>query len=174
MKTRLKDTKAQVAKLSKAPKTPAATGTARRELEAWKFENVGKFKNVDTVKHVWCKYHRSKSTEGVGGIYMKLPHNHPEWKGQRYAGRLAWKKVGKDKRAAECKSSEYGPNPASSTSVNSTKLSLAKSFKTALTSRVHMFDLKANYLVNQAVKEAEEKDGAKNPLKNIRSGVHGL
>ena len=39
--TDLKDIKSQFAKLSKAPNTPAATGTARRGLESWKFENVG-------------------------------------------------------------------------------------------------------------------------------------
>ena len=38
-----------------------------------------------------------------------------------------------------------------------------KSFKTALTSKVHMSDMEVNYLVDQAVKEAEYKDGAKNP-----------
>ena len=37
LKTELKDTKAQVDKLSKARKTPTATGTARIGLEAWKF-----------------------------------------------------------------------------------------------------------------------------------------
>ena len=76
--TELKDTKAQVAKLSKAPKTPAATGTAWRGLEAWKFENVRKFKNVDNVKHGWCKEHGHKDTEGVGWMYIKFPHEHPE------------------------------------------------------------------------------------------------
>ena len=53
--TKLKDTKLQFSKLSKAPKTPAATGTAQRGLKAWKFENVRKFKTVDNVNHVWCK-----------------------------------------------------------------------------------------------------------------------
>ena len=36
-------------------------------------------------------------------------------------------------------------------------------FNTALTSRVHMSGVEANYIVNQSVKEAEDKDGAKNP-----------
>ena len=132
--TELKDTKAQVAKLPKAPKTPAATGTSQRGLKAWKFENVGKFKTVDNVKHVWCKEHGRKDTEGVGGMYMKFPPDHLEWKAQRDAGRLAWKERRKDKISPKCKASESGPNPASSTSANSATLSLAKSFKTALTS----------------------------------------
>ena len=51
--TKLKYTKAQVSKLSKAPKTPTATSTSQRVLGAWKFENVGKFKTVDNVNHVW-------------------------------------------------------------------------------------------------------------------------
>ena len=79
---------------------------------------------------------------------MKSPHNHPEWKAQRDAGRLAWKEGRKDKRAAKRKASESGPNPASSTPANSTTLSLAKSFNTALTSRVHMYDVEENYLVD--------------------------
>ena len=70
-------------------------------------------------------------------------------------------------RASKCKASESGPNPASSTSANSATLSLAKSFKTALTSKVHISDMEANYLVDQAVKEAEDKDSAKNPPEKI-------
>ena len=62
LKTELKDNKSQVAKISKAPNTPAATGTARRGFEAWKFENIRKFKTVDNVKHVWCKEHGHKDT----------------------------------------------------------------------------------------------------------------
>ena len=77
-------------------------------------------------------------------MYMKLLHNNPEWKAQRDAGRLAWKEGRKDKRAAKRKASESGPNPVSSNSTNSATLSLAKSFKTALTSRVHMSDVEAN------------------------------
>ena len=94
---------------------------------------------------------------------MKLPHDHPEWKDQRYVGRLVWKDGRKYKRSAKRKASEYGPNPTSSTSTNSATLYLAKSFKTALTSIVHMSGVEANYLVDQAVKEVEDKDGAKNP-----------
>ena len=30
-------------------------------------------------------------------MYMKFPHDHPEWKAQRDAGRLAWKEGRKDK-----------------------------------------------------------------------------
>ena len=149
--TELKDTKAQVAKLSKAPKTPSTTGNAWRRLEAWKFENVGKFKTVDNVKHVWCKEHGRKDTDGVGGMNMKLPHKHLEWNPQRDAGRIDCKEGRKDKRAAKCKASESGPNPASSNSANSATLSLAKYFKTALTSRFHMSDVEANYLVDQAM-----------------------
>ena len=104
---------------------------------------------------------------------MKFPHDHPEWKSQRDAGRLAWKEVQKDKRDAKRKASESGPNPAYSTSTNSSTLSLAKSFKTVLTYRVHMSNVEANYLVDQTAKEAEYKDGAKNPPTKISSGVHG-
>ena len=89
--TELKDTKAQVAKLLKAPKTPAATGTAWRGMETWKFRNVGKLKTVNNVKRVWCKEHGHKDTYGVGGMCMKFPHEQPEWKAQRDTGRLAWK-----------------------------------------------------------------------------------
>ena len=78
-------------------------------------------------------------------------------------GRLAWKEGWKDKRSAKREASESGPNPASSTCANSATLSLAKSFRTELTSRVHMSDVEANYLFNQAVKEAEDKDNTKNP-----------
>ena len=106
-------------------------------------------------------------------MYMKFPHDHPEWNAQRDASRLAWKEGRKYKRSAKRKASESGPNPASSTSANSNTLYLAKSSETALTSRVHMYDVEANYLINQEVREAEDKDGAKNPPKNIRSGVHG-
>ena len=171
--TELKNTKAQVPKLSKAPKTPAATGTDQRGLEAWKFENVRKFKTVDNVKHVWCKEYGRTDTYGVGRMYMKFPHDHSEWKAQRDGGRLAWRERRKYKRAAKRKASQYRPNPASSTYTNSATLSLAKYFKTALTSRVHMSDVEANYLVDQTAKEAEYKDGAKNPPTKISSGVHG-
>ena len=58
--------------------------------------------------------------------------------------------------------SKSGPNPVSSTSANSATLSLAKFFKTALTSKVHMSNVEKNYLVDQAVKEAEDKDVTKN------------
>ena len=96
-------------------------------------------------------------------MYMKFLHGQLEWKAQRNAGRIAWKEGRKDKRAAKRKASESGPNHASSTSANSATLSLAKSFKKVLTSKVHMSDVEANYPVKQAVKEAEDKDGAKNP-----------
>ena len=85
---------------------------------------------------------------------MKFPHDHPEWKAQMDAGRFAWKEGRKDKRAAKRKASKSGPNPASSTSANSATLSLAKSFKTALTSKVNMSDVEENYLVDHAVKYA--------------------
>ena len=117
---------------------------------------------MDNVKHMWCKEHGHKDTEAVCEMYMKLPHNHPEWKAHRESGRLAWNEGRKDKRAAKHKAPEFGPDPASSTSAKSTTLSLATSFKTALTSKVRMSDVEARYFVEQAVKEAENKDRAKN------------
>ena len=103
---------------------------------------------MDNVNHVWCKENVSEDTEGFDGMYMKFPYNHLEWKSQRDAGRPAWKEGRKYKRAAKRKASEYGPNPTSSTSTNSVTLSLAKSFKTALASIVHMSGVEANYLVD--------------------------
>ena len=96
-------------------------------------------------------------------MYMKFPHDHLECKAHRDAGRLSWKEGREDKRAAKRKSPESGPNPASSTSTNSATISVAKYLKMALTSKVHMSDVEANYLVDQAVKEAENKDGVTNP-----------
>ena len=64
--TNLNDTKDQVAKLSKSPKAPAATGTARIGIEAWKFNNVKNSKTTDSVKHMWWKEHGRNYTEGVG------------------------------------------------------------------------------------------------------------
>ena len=49
----------------KVPKTSGAPSDGSSGLEIWKFENVGNFKTVDGVKHLFCTYHHHKVIKGT-------------------------------------------------------------------------------------------------------------
>ena len=81
-------------------------------------------------------------------MYMPFPHDHPKWIA---AKRAAWKENRK-KAKATGKLKEPDIDPASD--VAPTKLSLSNTFKAALTSKFYLSDHKADFLVNEAEKEA--------------------
>ena len=98
-------------------------------------------------------------------MYMKSPNSHVEWKTTRDEKRYNWKEGRKDSKAAKDKASKLDPDPDSPDAApapSSSTLALAKSFKTALTSQVHMSDAKASFLIDKIVADAEgEKPTAK-------------
>ena len=62
--------------IPKVTKNPGSPGDGRPGLEIWKFDNVGKFKNIDGVKHLFCTEHGHKNDKGNDEMYMLFPHNH--------------------------------------------------------------------------------------------------
>ena len=143
-------------KTFKRPNPAGVKGAVRKGLEAWKFIYAGKAKTVDDVKYAFCKDHGRKDAEGHGGMYMPSPHNHEEWQAVKDEKRTNWKEGRKYLKAVKRKASkiepELDPDPIPSTST----LTLAKSFKSILTSKVQMSDAEATYLIDIVVADEDE------------------
>ena len=73
------------------PKTPDTPRDGRPGLEISKFENVGKFKTVGGVNHVFCTDHGRKYDKGSSVMYIPLPHDYPELLASKQKKQAAWK-----------------------------------------------------------------------------------
>ena len=82
-------------------------------------------------------------------MYMEAPHDHPQWLKNKEEKHSAWKA-----KAAERKKSDGSGNTKSTG-----KLSLAKSFKYALTTHVKLSDKKAGFIMEKIERENEEEKG---------------
>ena len=80
-------------------------------------------------------------------MYMEAPHDHPQWLKNKEEKHSAWKA-----KVAERKKPDGGGN------TNSTgKLAVAKSFKSALTTYVKLFDKETEFIMKKIEKENEEE-----------------
>ena len=135
----------------KVPMTPGAPGNGGSGLETCKFENFGKFKTVGGVKHVFCTDHGRKDERGNGRIYMPFLHDHTKWLAAKQKKQYAWKE---NRKKAKATGKFKAPNADPAYDAAPTKLSLSKTFKSSLTSKVHLSGQKADFLVNEAEKAA--------------------
>ena len=148
----------------KVPKTQGTPGDGRPGLETWKFDNVGKFKTVGGVKHVICEEHGRKDEKENGGMYIPFPHEHLEYLAAKQKKQYDWKR---NKKKSKANGKLKAPDANPSSEADPTKLSISKTFKSDLTSKVHLYDQEADLFVNEA-----EKAVAVGSLIKFRSGVH--
>ena len=139
--------------------TNAKTGKA--VIPEWKFKNVGKITKCPVTgdKFEWCPHHGRKDENGKQkGMYMPFPHFHDDWLAKKKRAKRDWeeKQAMKRKRERETDASLSAPIPKKNSSVS--KLSLAKSFKSALAT--HMFsDQEANQLVDDVLSGKFDNEG---------------
>ena len=111
----------------------------------WNFMHEGKLKAVDGVKYVFCKNHGCKDENGKKtGMYMPTLHDQTEWLDKRLAKSTACKDKKKEAQfSGKCKSNEATFTSGSPPR----KLSLSKSFKSTLTTQVHMFNTEVGHII---------------------------
>ena len=137
----------------KKPKpSPGAPSGKRTPLETWRFTQKGKINHDKGVKYQWCELHGHKNEDGIqSGMYMPAPHNHEDWVEKKNGKLAAWKAKAADRKLG----ASGGGNTKGDTKPNS--LTLAKSFKSILTSNVKMSDSEADYLIDKALKDQDKK-----------------
>ena len=122
-------------------------------METWRFTNTGKTHHAkDGVTYQWCKLHGHKNEDGIQlGMYMPAPHNHEDWVEKKNGKHAAWKAKVADRKliASEGGDTKGDTKPSS--------LTLAKSFKSVLTTNAKMSDQEADYLFDRAVKDQNKK-----------------
>ena len=82
-------------------------------------------------------------------MYMEARHAHPQWLNNKEEKHSAWKA-----KVAERKKPNGGGNAKSTGN-----FSLAKSFKSALTTHVKLYDKEAEFIMKNIEKENEEEKG---------------
>ena len=114
----------------------------------------GKLKTADGVKYVFCKDHGFKDENGnKSGMYMPTPHDHVKWLARKLVKRTAWKDKKKEANATgKRKATEATPNSSSPP----IKLSLSRSFKSALITQVHLFDVEAEHIICGVMAKSKE------------------
>ena len=119
-------------------------------LYHWRFAFDGKTKTVSGVKYEWCTHHGHKNDKGnQRGMYMEARHDHPKWIKNKEEKQSVWKS-----NVAKREKPDGGGN------TNSTgKLSLAKNFKSALTTHVKLSDKEAEFIMKKIEKENKEEKG---------------
>ena len=110
---------------------------------------VGKLKTVVGVKHVFCTEHGCMDDKGNSGMYMPLPHDHLEWLAAKQKKQSDWKE---NRKKAKATVKRKALDTDSASDAAPTKLSLSKTFKAALTSKVHLSNQESYFLVNKAEK----------------------
>ena len=84
-------------------------------------------------------------------MYMPAPHNHKEWLKKKHGTHVAWQaKMAGRKLVASGRGDTKGDTKPST-------LTLAKSFKSVLTTNALMSDQEADFLIDRAVKDQKEK-----------------
>ena len=84
-------------------------------------------------------------------MYMAFPHNHPEWISTKQKKQAARKE---NRKKAKATGKRKTPDSEPDSDAAPTKLSLLKTFKAALTSKVHLYDQEAAFLVSDGEKAA--------------------
>ena len=80
---------------------------------------------------------------------MEAPHDHPQWLNNKEEKHSTWKA-----KVAERKKPDGGGNTKSTS-----KFSLAKSFKSALTTHVKLSDKEAEFIMEKIERETDEEKG---------------
>ena len=100
---------------------------------------------------MFCTEHVRKGDKVNGGMYIPFPHDHPKWIAAKQKKQAAWKKS-RNKAKASGKPKTPDADPASDAAP--IKLSLSNTFKAVQTSKVHLSNQEADFLVNEAEKAA--------------------
>ena len=130
----------------KKPGQPA--GGASQKLPAWRISNTGPtYTAGDGTTWMWCHV---KTNGQRQGLYIPSDHNHESWAANKLQKAAAWKeKLAARKAAKHDAPKEPKDNDSKKKSKSGKqKLGLAKSFKTALTTKSQMGDHEANDLVD--------------------------
>ena len=119
-------------------------------MDPWRFAFDGKTKIENGVKYEWCAHHGHKNDKGnQSGMYMEAPHNHPQWIKNKEEKHSAWKA-----KVAERKKPDGVGNTKSTG-----KLSLAKSFKSTLTTHAKLSNKEAEFIMDKIERENDGKKG---------------
>ena len=84
-------------------------------------------------------------------MYMPAPHNHEEWLEKKHGKHAAWQAKMTDRKLVASGGGDTKGDTKPST------LTLAKSFKSVLTTNALMSDQEADFLIDRAVKDQKEK-----------------
>ena len=138
-------------KPNKQPKGNSKPGDTGKGPPAWKCKKVGQTTTCpDTGNHfMWCPHHGSGDKKG---IYIPTDHDHDAWlkaRKERSASYL------KKKRAAQ---SDPEKEPETKKAAGKGKLALAKSFKSALTSKLQISDPEIDNIIDSAMKSCTSID----------------
>ena len=131
-------------------------------LPDWRITKKGPSYTHDGTKYDWCPHHgpnnRGKD-KTKSGMYMPSPHNHDDWLKDRKSKQAARDARNKDSSANKRKSSESDFKGDSGKRASSKgKLSLAKSFKSALVSKVQLSDAEVQDIIDSAMDADKSND----------------
>ena len=125
------------AKNSAYKNPPGTTSGKPKGLAKWRFDHTAKnHTDSEGNQFVWCKKHVQKYENRIqSGMYMPGPHDHEKCQRRKSAGNAAWKENQNTRTVAKRKA----PDSETATSdKGEKKLSLLKSFKTALSNQVKL------------------------------------
>ncbi len=123
---------------------------------------------VDGKKYEWCPHHSPQQGKDAkkSGMYMPAPHNHHKWFQKPKEKTANWKAKQKDRRK-KCKSPESTPAADSNKGKPRPegKLTFAKSFKSALVTKVQLSDAEIDDTIGGAMKDSENIDDSEDASK---------
>ena len=114
-------------------------------------------------KYVWCQHHGPNNGKSVmqTGIYMLAPHNYAKWLSKNNKKPDAWNYQQKEMKAASNKRKVYFETN-SNTNSNAKKrgkngnIVLIKSFKSALVTKVQIYDPEVQDILDTAMANAKK------------------
>ena len=129
------------------------------DKDLWRYtKRSKKITDKNGKTFVWCPHHGRRDDAGKQcGMYMPYPHDHDKWLSRKAKIQTDYQAQQEaKKRAKRAKQKEHEKDEGEGVvRFKSAKLQLAKSFKTALTSKVQLSDKDAELLVEQVMKDSE-------------------
>jgi hypothetical protein len=127
-------------------------------LPDWRITKSGATCTHDGQKYDWCPHHGPDNRNSDGGkkkktgMYMPSPHDHDAWAANRKE-KIAQRDKLRAERQGEKK--DAGAGAGKKRAATNGKLKLAKSFKTALVSKVQLSDAEVKDIVDDAMANAK-------------------
>ena len=140
-----------------ATKTPVIEPVNSTVPPAWTFNSAEKTPTCPNTgaKYKWYKLHGRKNEKDVqNGIYMPHKHNHEEWYARRAKYNDGWKENHQAMKKRKVEANAADP-PKKSAGEN---LSLAKIFKSTLSTQLKLSDHESNQLMDNVRNVKPNKD----------------